>query len=103
MSVELSISKKNIDCIEVANFLTKCGVRNANIIGGTGIVNGLIEPSCTIRLGHDYSSSNKFLINQLWTNLKSKYNFECAYFSVPGIYGGCIKDWMRPSNCIGKI
>ena len=42
MSVELTISKKNLDCLEVSKFLAKCGVQNANIVGGTGIVEVLI-------------------------------------------------------------
>jgi hypothetical protein len=102
MSVELTISKENLNCLELSNYLSKCGVVNANILSGFGLIGGKVENSCTIRLGQSYSNENKFLIEHLWTNIRGKYELECAYFSVPGFYGGCIKNWLRPSICAGK-
>jgi hypothetical protein len=102
MSVELIISKDKLNCLELSKYLSKCGVANANIVSGIGLVEGKVEKSCTIRLGLSYSNENKYLIDQLWTNVSGKYGLDCAYFSVPGFYGGCIKNWLRPSICAGK-
>tara|TARA_B100000963_G_C22505338_1_gene615739 strand:- start:695 stop:1006 length:312 start_codon:yes stop_codon:yes gene_type:complete len=102
MSVELSVSNENLNCLELSNFLTKCGVINASVISNIGIVEKKIERGCVIRLGTEYATRNHFLMQELWNNLERKYHFDCAYLSIPSIYSGCIKDWIRKSDCPGK-
>lgn len=99
--MELSISSKNLNCFELSNFLIKSGVMNANIVPAIGLVDTKIERSCNIKLNHSYSASNKFALSKLWSNLELEYNFKCAYLHIPGIYNGCIKDWLRKSDCPG--
>ncbi len=99
--MELNVSNKNLNCSELSNFLIKCGVINANIVPSIGLVDKRIERSCNIKLNRSYSASNKYALTKLWSNLQLEYKFDCAYLSIPGIYSGCIKDWLRPSECPG--
>lgn len=36
---------------------------------------------------------------RLWRPLKHRYKLTCAYLDIPGLYRGCVMNFVRPSSC----
>ena len=99
----LSISSKNINsCKDVAKFLQKCGVTcsvstNYSIIPKNGKC--ILEKGCDIIL-NDTNPEN--IGKKVWTPLKDSFNLDCAYLNIKGGFGGCVLDFLRPTECVGE-
>ena len=90
----LSVSKKeNLDCKELANFLSKCNIITSVSDNISTVPN--IEYGC--RLVQSVNSKND--IEKIWNLLQNKYNFKCGHLKIDGHYNGCILNYLRPSNC----
>ena len=97
ISSTISVSRKdNLNCIEIAKFLSKAGV----ITSITSNVSTLphIEYGC--RLTQTIESKNE--LENIWELLKKQYNFKCAHLKIEGVYDGCILNYLRPSICKQK-
>jgi len=94
MNYTLSVSSSNkIDCMEMAQRLSKLGIITS--ITSNISTTPSIEYGC--RLSNFVNSKKE--LEFLWYNLKTKYNFKCAYLEIGDIYKGCILDYLRPSIC----
>lgn len=43
-----------------------------------------------------------YIENDVWNPLSKKFNLGCAHLEIKGFYIGCIKNFIRPSNCTGE-
>ena len=93
----LNISSELIDenCNNVILQLKEIGI-NCNVMRNKSIQNGIIENGCQITL---CGLNTKYLENKIWNNLKDKFNLKCANLLIPGVYNGCIKNYISPSKC----
>ena len=94
-SLRLSISAPTLSCKDVADHMVSCGLM-ANTTHNLTNIRGKIEEGCSITL-------NRVTIPQLkrdvWGPLKYRYGLTCAHVHVPGIFTGCVLDFLRPSLC----
>jgi hypothetical protein len=90
----ISVSRKEkLDCKEMANYLSKCGIKCSITQNFTTQPNN--ENGCRIVK----SIHSKDEIKYLWKKLKQKYNFNCGHIKVNSKYEGCILDFIRPTAC----
>ena len=90
----LSVSKKeNLDCKEMAKYLSKCNIITS--VSDNISTTPNIEYGC--RLVHSVNSKSD--IENIWNLLKDKYNFKCGHLKIDGHYDGCILNYLRPSIC----
>ena len=89
----ISVSKKNLDCSQIANILSKHGILSSITSNITTIPH--IENGCNIT----QSISNKTEIINIWNILKDKYNLTCAHLKINDKYDGCILDFIKKSEC----
>ena len=95
----LSISSYKVEsCNEVAKYLCALDI-NCNVVYNTTVINGNIEPGCNIIL----VDNNKKQIEKLWPCLKQRYNLTCAHLSNPPLFSGCIYDYIKKTECPGKL
>jgi hypothetical protein len=94
LTTVISVSrKKKLDCEEMANYLSKCGIKTS------------ITPNFTTQPDLEYgcriikSIHSKEEVSDLWYKLKKKYGFNCAHLKVNSKYEGCILDFIRPTSC----
>lgn len=93
----LTISGERIDenCENVINILKKSGI-NCNIVTNKSIQFNKIENGCQITL---CGLNLEYLENRIWKDLKKNLNIKCANLNIPGVYNGCIKNYLAPSRC----
>ena len=90
----ISVSRKeNLDCKEIASFLSKCNIMTSVTENMSTTPN--LEYGC--RLVQSINSKND--IQNIWTLLKDRYNFKCGHLKIDGYYDGCILNYLRPSDC----
>lgn len=93
----LTISSNTIDkeCINVIKKMKNHGI-NCNVIINKSIQNDKIENGCQITL---CGLNLRYLEDKVWKNLKKDFNLKCANLYIPGIYNGCIINYLSPSKC----
>ena len=90
----LSVSKKDkLDCQEMAKYLSKYNIITS--ISSNISTTPDIEYGCRL---HQSITSKKDLEN-IWSLLKTKYDFNCAHLKVGDAYDGCILNYLEPSKC----
>ena len=97
VSSTISVSKKDkIDCEEMAKFLSK----NKILTSITSNISSTpdIEYGCRLQ----QSISSKKDVENIWTLLKSKYDFKCAHLKLGDAYDGCILNYLEPNKCPGN-
>lgn len=97
-TVQLSVSRNNLNCINVVKTLIKCGINASVTENITTICNKKkcwIENGCRIIM----SDMDKEKITNVWNTLKHKHKFNCCHIKIESDYQGCIKDFIRPSEC----
>lgn len=99
-SVELSISQKTLSCEEVTKTLLNSKIM-ASIAPNQSIIcknNACqIEKGCRILFG----MATKTEIKNTWQNLKQKHVLDCAHLKIPGVFSGCIYDYLPDTKCPG--
>ena len=99
-SAELSISSKNLKCERVANYLKKAGIMSS-ITSNQSIIcdnenHCYFENGCRIKLN---VCNKPILKDQIWEPIKKQENLTCAHLKIPGIFSGCIYDYIRDTSC----
>jgi len=97
----LYISGKKIDnkCSNVLEFLKLNSIEAQVTPSKSIIINNnetIIENSCQLILTKIKSENLK---KDLWNKLKIKFNLNCAHLFIPGVYEGCIMNFICPSAC----
>mgnify|MGYP004359146523 CR=1 FL=1 len=100
VDAELSISKKNLCCKEVARTLASLGISskvssNDSVSCNSYTNNCRIEEGCTINL----CGLNRTQYSRLWLHLKTRFQLDCAHLKIDGQYTGCIYSYLKTSNC----
>tara|TARA_B100000683_G_C12015623_1_gene359798 strand:- start:155 stop:490 length:336 start_codon:yes stop_codon:yes gene_type:complete len=100
-SVELSISKKHLNCLEIAKYLKTVGIM-ASITPNTTVVCNQhkckLENGCRILLN---DCDKQIIKEKIWEPIKNKNQLNCAHIKIPNTFSGCIYDYLRDSNCPG--
>ena len=94
VSSTISVSKKErIDCEKMAKFLSE----NKIITSITSNISSTpdIEYGCRLQ----QSISSKKELENIWTLLKTQYEFKCAHLKMGDAYDGCILNYLEPSKC----
>lgn len=104
-SAEMSVSRRgSLDCSEIARTLALSGVCakvSANI---SSVPRGRdawprIEHGCTVTV----PCTGKNDIGKAWEVTRARFpDLKCAHLAVPGVFRGCIHDFLGPSLCPGK-
>ena len=93
----ISVSREDeLDCNKVAEYMASCGIITS--ITSNMSFQSSMENGCRLR----QTIESKFEVKNIWHILKNKYNFNCAHVYIPGIYTGCILDYLKPSVCSGN-
>jgi hypothetical protein len=97
---DLAISSKTIyDCGMVAETLRKSGVM-CNVSSQTSVICNdtwcWTEKGCNIKIT---GLAHEEIEKKVWIPLKNKFELTCAHLDVHGYYIGCIKNFIRPSDC----
>jgi hypothetical protein len=100
----LTISNKNLDCKEVFNLLKHNGIicnisNNKSIVYNNSSNVYEEENGCNITL---CGLNPKYIKEDLWGPLSKKFNLDCAHLEIKGYYIGCIRNFIRKSDCPGK-
>jgi len=95
----LSISSANLKCSEIAMYLKKIKIMG-NVTSNKSIIcqgdTCTMEHGCSILLNQ---IDKKSLENQVWKPIKKNNNLTCAHLNIPGLFSGCIYDFIRDTNC----
>ena len=94
-SLRLAISAPKLDCAEVAEHLAACGIL-ANTTSNLTSVRGGIEEGCGVTI---HRVTKPVLQSAVWQPLKDRFGLTCAHVLVPGVFTGCVLDFLRPSLC----
>ena len=96
----LSISSRKIkDCSEVLLYMYKLGIpcsitTTKNVTKFNDKIK--LEKGCRILFNsHEPNMINK----QFWSNLKNKFDLQCAHLNVQGKYKGCINNYFNEIDC----
>lgn len=94
ISSTLSVSQRDfLDCQEMAFRLSKAGICTS--ITSNISTQPHIEYGC--RLTQSISSTED--LQKIWKELKKNYNFKCAHLKLDGGFDGCIKNYLRDTDC----
>ena len=99
--LSLSSSKWNNwnACKDVVQTMLKLGMMTSVTENQTVICNKQrcwLEKGCCLTVG---DISKRDLDTKVWPSLQQKYGLTCAHLHVPGLYRGCILNYLRESKC----
>ena len=97
-TIQFSISKKNLNCKDIVKDLIKCKINSSVTENTTIICNSQkcwLEQGCRIITSD--METNK--IKNMWNYLKFKYKLNCCHLKIENDYQGCIKNYIRDSDC----
>ncbi len=112
-NVILSVSSKNIssNCREVIHSLRKAGIAgdvtpNKTILShNTDLLKTSRdnqENGCRIAFGIPSKKNTFHTIENVWKELTKSLDIQCSHLNVNLNWGGCIYDYLRPTNCPGN-
>ena len=100
LTTELVISSNhsNFNSNNILNIFLKLKIP-LSIYPNKSIINK--NDKCFIESGYKivFSNLKPDEINKIWKPLVNKFNLKCAHLHIHGYYIGCIKNYLRPSNC----
>ena len=113
-NVTLSVSSKNIssNCREVIHSLRRAGIvgdvtPNKTILShNTDLLKTVWsnqENGCRITFGIPSKKNTFHTIENVWKELAKSLDIQCSHLNVDLHWGGCIYDYLRPTNCPGNI
>ena len=98
-SMELSISKKNLDCDEIINFMVKNKIASS-VFSNKSVVQyndkWVKENGCRIIFN---SITAQQLKQDIWYPLSHEFQLECAHLRVPSKFSDCINNFFRHKPC----
>lgn len=98
MSVNISVSNLNKNkCNDLLQLFLKEKI-NCRTVNTNSIVGNKIEQGCLITFGQEYRHKEK--VTNVWNLIKKDY--QCAHLQIPGVYDGCILNYINIDNCPGK-
>ena len=87
------------DVTIVAQFLMSQGV-SATVTRTVTVMRNAsrmwLENGCTIQI---HGLKPDLYGEKMWKPLKEQYRLTCAFLTIPGMYQGCIMNYIRPSSC----
>lgn len=98
-SLVMSISAEKLDCNDIIRHLQHFKImasvtENKSIICKDNVCK--VENGCRIM----FNRIDKFnLEHKLWKSIQKFNKLDCAHIYVPGIFNGCIYDYLEPSKC----
>jgi len=98
ITIDLSISQKNLKCENILNSLKSLGISSKIISQKTLICKKKVcyyENGCDIT----FTDTMNFNLEKVWNNLKTDHKLNCGYLNIHGVYRGCILNYLRQSNC----
>ena len=100
-SLQLSISKKNLDCNQIISELSSMGIMASVTKNKSVVCNSQkkcqIENGCRIL----FNQISKNDLNHVWRIIRSNHQLSCAHIYAPPLFSGCILDFLKPSVCPG--
>ena len=98
MSVNISISNsKQSNCNDIIQKLLFLGV-NCRVIETVSVVENNIEKGCLITLDQEFNKKNR--LRNLWYQIREG-GYECANLYIPGMFDGCIYNYINCNLCPG--
>ena len=97
-TVQFSVSGRNLNCKDIVKDLIKCNISSSVTENITTVCNSQkcwIEQGCRIITSD--MDTNK--IKNIWGYLNFKYKLNCCHLKIENDYQGCIKDFIRKSEC----
>ena len=97
-TVQFSVSGRNLNCKDIVKDLIKCNISSSVTENITTVCNSQkcwIEQGCRIITSD--MDTNK--IKNIWGYLNFKYKLKCCHLKIENDYQGCIKDFIRKSEC----
>ena len=99
MSVNISVSNlKNKECSDLLKVLLLKNI-NCRTINTNSIVGKNVEKGCLLTFDKEFQDKEN--VKRIWELIKTDY--DCAHLQIPGLYNGCILNYVRESNCPGEI
>ena len=86
-------------CNDVLHMMLKLGVMTSVTENQSVICNKekcWVEKGCLLTFG---CITKKELGTKVWPELQQKYGISCAHLHVPGVYRGCILNYLPESKC----
>lgn len=86
-------------CNDVLHIMLKLGIMTSVTETQSVICNKercWLEKGCSLTFG---CITKKELGTKVWPELQHKYGISCAHLHVPGVYRGCILNYLRESKC----
>lgn len=96
MSVHISVSNKDNNCIDILEKFKKLNI-NCRGIKTLSIVDSQFEKGCLLTFGKNYNSKKD--VNNLWNIINSNNDYTCSYLNIEGLFSGCILDYINCDNC----
>jgi hypothetical protein len=98
-SLMMSISGDKLDCNDIINYLHKSKImasvsKNKSIVRNKNIYT--VENGCRIIFN---KMDKQTLEHTVWKSIKKNNNLVCAHIYAPGVFNGCIYDFIEPSKC----
>jgi hypothetical protein len=100
---QLSISKEEgLRCDEVVQALRDGGIR-CSVTPNTSVQcdpqrGCWVEQGCRIV----HSIQTKSELAHTWRVLRLRFDLGCAHLTIPAVFSGCVRDFLRPSLCYGN-
>ena len=97
-TVELSISKRNLNCEDVINKLHKLKIL-ASVTSNKSVVKNkkneyLIENGCRIKLS-EMKELDKNNFNKIWKELKNEFDLNCCNLKINNTFDACIYKYIK--------
>ena len=100
-TVELSISKKDLNCENVIKKLQKlkilASVTNNNSVIKDKNNNYMIENGCRIKFS-EMNNLNKKNFSKIWEELKNEFNLGCGNLKINNSFDACIYKYINKNN-----
>ena len=95
----LSLSGRGLACADVVNAMIKLGI-NGDVTQNVSVVDGIEESGCRVAIA---TVPYKESVRSLWTHISHTSTLTCAHVRIDDVFSGCVLDYLRPSQCSGKI
>lgn len=93
-TVIVSVSAKDLDCVELAINLSKIGI-NCDISRNITVLDGSVENGCRVTT----TATKDETISKIWKTAQSCGDIKCGHVSVAGGFVGCVNDYPWNSRC----
>ena len=103
-SINLSISNHKMDCAEVVKLMQQAGIVGSVTKTHSVVCSGKklsCSRVCTLEPGCRIVGLKDGAVKDLWEKTQKHFDLTCAHVSRPGVFSGCIHDYLAASRCPG--